>query len=102
MKNNAFVGAVSDYIQSIMYYDWDGEFYRKSRPCPFASFKEAIEAYELHMKRQENRKALTLDEQWHVKYVKALWRKGYVVKKLRPRRGERCVSHILVAKIAND
>ena len=65
MTNNEFVGEVSNYIQSIMYYDWDGECYCQSRPCPFESFEEAIAAYELHMKRVENRSYLTIDERRH-------------------------------------
>ena len=86
MTNNEFVGEVSNYIQSIMYYDWDGECYCQSRPCPFASFEEAIAAYELHMKRVENRTYLTIDELNHNKLVNMMWEKGIFVKKLRPRK----------------
>lgn len=84
--NNEYVGNVANYINSIMYYDWDGECYCQSRPCPFASFEEAIAAYELHMKRVENRSYLTIDERRHYELENKMREKGIFVKKLRPRK----------------
>ena len=87
MNNNELVGAVANYIMGVMYYDWDGECYRKSRPCPFASFEEAEVAMNLHNERVANRSYVTLDEKWQMKL------RNYCVehdipfrKKLRPRK----------------
>lgn len=105
MTNSELISNVAEYIFNVTHSVecWDDDNYSAFvKPCPFATFDDAIAAYRLHMKREENRKALTLDEQWHVKYVKALWRKGYVVKKLRPRRGDRCLSHVLITKVTNE
>lgn len=86
---NYFIGEVCGYVSAIM----EGRYY-----CPFSSFEEAAKAYRLHRERESNRRYTTLDEQWQKKYRTALMKKGYIAKKLRPRRGMHCLSDELIIK----
>ena len=84
--NHELLGQVSDYIHSIMYYNFDGEDC-DYRPCPFETFEDALAAYNLHCKRCENRSYITLDQQWQNRLREFCYERGIrYPKKLRPRR----------------
>lgn len=87
--SNYYVGEVCEYVSNIMSCRYH---------CPFASFEEAFKAYRLHQRREASRRYETLDEKWQKKYRTALRQKGYIAKKLRPRRGEKCLSNTIITK----
>ena len=99
MTNSELNSNVAEYIFNVTHSVecWDDDNYRAFvKPCPFATFDDAIAAYRLHMKRVESRNYVTLDEKWQERYRSALASKGLRVRRLRPRRGMHCQSHVVV------